>query len=251
MKCWLFILLLSTSIVSAWADEGAYTELGLGFGKESLSAAAPDWRDDYVQLLHAYSSRQKVSVRLARQARFGLQDNAATLATYQPLGKETTLFVALMKSSQHQFLPRDSLQVQFSRALDAGFGAALGVREARYNNSRVTVAEITAERYFGDQRVALSAYPSRSSLAGNATSYRLSWAHYDERSHVQLALTSDIELDRVTALQPILATRVRGITLYGQQALDAAWALTYALGRSTRAGVAHRQFDVGVRHQFR
>jgi YaiO family outer membrane protein len=247
-------LLLTAS--SAFANDETYTDISTGTGREMLSGDAADWTNSYIDVVHQFSARKSVALRLNTQQRFGLRDDAVALSAYLPVDGKTTLFFEAIKSPQHQFLVRDSLQAQVTRALDDGFGLALGVREARYGNSnngaRVTIGEITAERYFADYRVAFSLSPSHSTLAGNAMSYRFTCAnYYGTRSNVQLVLAQGTELDRVSAAAPVISAKVRAATVYGRHALSEAWSLDYAMGRSRRADVTHNQFNVGATLRFR
>jgi YaiO family outer membrane protein len=247
-------LLLTTCGV--FANDATYTDISIGTDREMLSGDAADWTNSYIDVVHQFSARKSVALRLTTQQRFGLRDDAFALSAYLPVDSKTTVFIEAIKSRQHQFLVRDSLQVQVTRALDDGFGVALGVREARYGNSnngaRVTIGEITAERYFADYRVAFSLSPSHSTLAGNAMSYRFTFAnYYGTRSNVQLVLAQGTELDRVSAAAPVISTKIRAATVYGRHALTGAWSLDYAIGRSRRADVTHNQFNVGATFRFR
>jgi YaiO family outer membrane protein len=262
-----FAWLLVTA-ASALANDATYTDLSVGTGRETRSGNSADWTSSYIDLLHQFSPRKSIALRVSTQQRFGLRDNAITLSTYWPVGAKTTLFVEAINSSQHQFLVRDSWQVQVAHALDAGFGVAVGVREARYlsaNNSagnsggamgdgkaRVTIGEFTIERYFSRYRAAFSVSPSQSSLAGNAMSTRFTFAqYYGIRSNVQLVLAQGTELDRINANTPVIAAKVRAVTVYGRHALTDVWSLDYAIGRSRRADVNHNQFNVGATLRFR
>jgi YaiO family outer membrane protein len=243
-------LLMSAGV--ARADANAYTDIAVGTGRELLSGDAADWATSYVDIGHQFSPRKSLALRVATNERFGLRDHMFTLSTYLPVDSKTTAFVEVVKSPQHHFLVQDSVQIQFARAFDNGYGAAIGLREARYDTARVTIGEITAERYFSDYRVAFSLYPSHSSLAGNAMSYRLSVAaYYGARSNLQLALVQGTELDRLSAAAPVISARVRATTVYGRHALNEAWALDYAVGCSKRADVTHNQFNVGATFRFR
>jgi YaiO family outer membrane protein len=256
-----FVLLaLAFSAASAIAETAAndtlekasFTEVATGTTRETLSSNAPDWTNTHLSIIHQFAARQSLGLDIARVSRFGLSDETLTLSAYAPTGSKSTLFFEAIKSRDHSFLARDSVHAQLLQSFDEGFGAALGVRHARYENSNVTIGEITIEKYFSNYRAAFSVLPSHSTSAGNATSYRAAFAYYyGERSNVQIAAARGTELERTSALLPIVATDVRSVTLYGRHAFDNAWAFDYALGRSTRANVTHHEFSVGARFRFK
>lgn len=229
-----------------------FTEIATGTTRETLSNDAPAWSNTHLSILHQFAARQSLGLDIARISRFGLSDETLTLSAYAPAGTKTTLFFEVMKSRDHNFLARDSVQAQLMQSFDEGFGVAAGLRYARYENSNVTIGEITLEKYFSDYRAALSVLPSHSTSAGNATSYRLSFArYYGERSNLQIAVSRGTELERASALLPIIKTDVRSATLYGRHAFDNAWAFDYALGQSKRANVIHHEFSVGASFRFK
>jgi YaiO family outer membrane protein len=240
------------AIADTSASDASFTEIAASTSRESLSNDAPDWTNTHLSITHQFAKRQSVSLDLARISRFGLSDETLTLSAYTPAGSKTTLFFEAMKSRDHNFLARDSVQAQLLQSFDEGFGATVGVRHARYESSNVTIGEITLEKYFSDYRAAFSVLPSHSTTAGNATSYRLSFArYYGERSNVQIAVSRGTELERANALLPIIATDVRSVTLYGRHAFDSAWAFDYALGQSKRANVTHHESSVGASFRFK
>jgi YaiO family outer membrane protein len=251
-------LLLTAS--GALANDATYSSISIGSGRETLSGGAADWTNSYIDAAHQFSARKSVALRLSTQQRFGLRDDAIALSAYLPIDGKTTFFVEAINSPQHQFLVRNSLQVQLTRALGDGYGLVLGLREAHYasagngdtGKARVTIGEIAAERYFADYRAAFSLSPSRSTLAGNAMSYRFTLArYYGTRSNVQLVLAQGTELDRVRVSAPVISTKVRAATVYGRHEVTGAWSLDYAIGRSRRADVTHNQFNVGATFRFK
>jgi YaiO family outer membrane protein len=240
------------AIADTSASDTSFTEIAAGTSRESLSNDAPDWTNTHLSITHQFAKRQSVSLDIARISRFGLSDETLTLSAYTPAGSKTTLFFEAMKSRDHNFLARDSLQAQLLQSFDEGFGTAVGVRHAWYENTNVTTGEITLEKYFFDYRAAISVLPSHSTTAGNATSYRALLArYYNERSNVQIAVSRGTELERANALLPIIATDVRSVALYGRHAFDSAWAFDYALGQSKRANVTHHEFSVGASFRFK
>ncbi len=245
--------------------EPNFTDFTVSTAREKLSNDAPDWTTTHLAIIHQFAPRQSLGFDISRVSRFGLRDETLTLSTYAPVSSKTTLYIEAMKSREHDFLPRDAIQAQLSQSFEQGYAAAVSVRHARYvtayngsrsvstseSTSNVTIGEITVEKYFDDYRAAVTVYPSHSSSAGNAVSYRAAGAYYyGQRSNLQISLSRGNELDRAAALLPITSTDIRSISIYGRHAFDDAWALDYALGRATRAHVTHHEFGAGVSFRF-
>ncbi len=239
-------------LASEAASNPSFTEITAGTARETLSNDAPDWSTTHLLIVHQFAARQSLAFDIARVSRFGLRDETLTISAYTPVSNKTTLFFEAMKSRAHNFLARDAIQAQLLQSFAQGYGAAVSVRHSRYDTTKVTVGEITLEKYFDNYRAAVSVYPSHSSAAGNAVSYRAAAAYYyGQRSNAQLSISRGTELERASAFAPIVSTDIRSINVYGRHALDGGWAFDYTLGRTTRANVTHHEFSVGVSFRFR
>jgi len=240
---------------SAHASEVAldqsFTDITASTARETLSNDAPDWTTTHLAIVHQFAPRQSLRFDISRVSRFGLRDETVTVAAYTPVSNKTTLYFEAMKSREHNFLPSNAIQAQLLQSFEQGYGAAVSVRHARYDTSNVTIGEITLEKYFDNYSAAVTVYPSHSSSAGNAVSYRAAGAYYyGQRSNLQISLSRGNELDRAAAFLPITSTDIRSINIYGRHAFDDAWALDYALGRATRAHLTHHEFGAGVSFRF-
>ena len=121
----------------------------------------------------------------------------------------------------------------------------------RYNTTKVDVAELTVERYFSDYRIAFSVYPSRSQVAGNATSYRLQLSHYyGEENNIQLMVVRGTEVDKPTGVDTVLATSVRSAALFGRHWMTRNLGLTYSIGHTEQGASTRKAVNVGLRYRF-
>jgi YaiO family outer membrane protein len=120
-----------------------------------------------------------------------------------------------------------------------------------YNVTEVDIGELTVERYFGAYRAAVGVYPSHSSTAGSASSYRLQLSrYYGSENNVQLMYVGGVELDRPTAIDTVLATRVRSLALFGRHWLTREWALTYGVAHTVQGTSTRHAANVGLRLRF-
>ncbi len=242
-------LLAAFVLGDAWAEEPGVTIVSTGVGHERVSSNAPDWRSSYIQLNHFLTAKRSFGIRVAEHHRFGLRDSVVELSLYTPLPGDVSLFAEVTASPQHQFLAKQSAQVQLSLPL-GGFVVGGGVKSADYNMSRVTTGDVTLERYFGDYRFALSANPSWSSVAGNAASYRAVLSSYYGRSNVQVLLAGGTELEQVSAVLPIVSTRTSSAAVYGRHWFSEAWGADYSIGQTSRDGVGQFQIGLGAVYRF-
>jgi YaiO family outer membrane protein len=249
----LSLLLLSPLSASSQTSlsDTRFSEVGLRLNREKLTGGRSPWHEDTVEWLHQFERRKVVIGRMVHNRRFGLADTTAGLSGYFPLGTATTGFIDYAASSTHRVLPRDSVHVQLSRALANGWGLAGGLKHVRYDNARVDIADLTVERYFSSYRAAFTLLPSRSNVAGSATSYRLQLGYYyGERNNVQFVVGDGTEVDRPSAIGQVLATSVRSLGLYGRHWLSPAWAFEYGAGHTVQGGFTRRSMDAGVRYRF-
>ncbi len=233
------------------AQTPGYTEIGLAHARETLSNNPNDWKDTQLELLRQFAPRKLLIGRVTTSERFGLHDDTLGLSGYYPLGERTTAYAELAASDTHRVLARDSLHLQLAQSLAQGWGAIGGLRRVTYNTTVVDIADLTLERYFSDYRVALTAYPSRSQIAGSAASYRLQFSrYYSDENNIQLAFVRGTEVDKPTGIDSVLATSVRSLALFGRHWLTRDWGLGYGIGYTVQGASTRRSANVGLRYRF-
>jgi len=233
------------------AQSLGHTEVVLTHMRETLSNNPNDWTDTQLELVRQFAPRKLLIGRVTGSERFGLHDNTLGLSGYYPLGERTTAYAEATASDTHRVLARDSLHLQLARSLPQGWGASAGLRHVTYNTTVVDIADLTLERYFSDYRVALTAYPSHSQVAGSAASYRLQFSrYYGEANNIQLAIVRGIEVDKPTAVDTVLATSVRSVALFGRHWLTRDWGLGYGIGYTVQGSSTRRSANIGLRYRF-
>ncbi len=233
------------------AHKAQHTELGVSHARESLSNNPNPWTDTQLELLHYFAPRKLLAGRAISSERFGLHDNTLAVSAYHPLGERTTGYAEISASDTHRVLPRGSLHLQVSQSLPQGWGVLGGFKHLSYNSTAVNIAELTVERYFADYRAAFSLYPSRSSTAGNASSYRLQLSrYYGEENNIQVLFVNGVEVDKPTVIDSVLATHVRGVALFGRHWLTQEWALAYGVGHTVQGESIRRSLNLGLRYRF-
>ena len=233
------------------AQAPTYTEFALSHARETLSNNPNAWSDTQLELLHMFAPRQLLIGRATRSERFGLHDNTLGLSGYYPLAEGTTAYVELTSSDTHRVLARDTLHVQLAQVLPLGWGVLGGLRHMNYNTTAVDIADLTLERYFSDYRIAFTAYPSRSQVAGNAISYRLQFSrYYGEENNIQLIMVRGTEVDKPTGIDSVLATSVRSAALFGRHWLTRNLGLAYSIGYTVQRESTRRAVNLGLRYRF-
>lgn len=223
----------------------------LGHSHETLSTNPDAWRDTYAQYVHQFAPRTAAIGRITESSRFGLDDTTALAAGYLPLGDKTTLFIEATLSPTHRVLPLHTLHAQLNRALADGWGIQGGLKHLTYNNTAVDVLDFTVERYFGAFRAAWTITPSRSDTAGSASAQRLQFGYYyGDGNAVQLLLASGREVDKPVAVDSVIATDVRNVSLFGQHALSPAWVFVYGLGYTEQGATVRKAVNAGLRFRY-
>ncbi len=272
MKPFLFIRALAAATlaltVSAWAhaqstavtapmpsvsSENAMprSSLELGHTRETLSTNPHVWEDSYAQYVRQFAPRAVAIGRITASSRFGLEDTTALAAGYLPLGDKTTLFMEATLSPTHRVLPLHTLHAQLNRALVDGWGIQGGLKHLTYNNTAVDVLDLTVERYFGAFRAAWTITPSRSETAGSASAQRLQLGYYyGDGNAVQLLAASGREVDKPSAVDSVIATDVRNISVFGQHALSPAWVFVYGLGYTEQGATVRKAVNASLRFRY-
>ena len=236
---------------AAAAGDPPQTEVGLSHGRETISTHPAAWSDSQLQVLHRFAPHKMMFGRATSSERFGLHDNTLALGGVHPLGERSSGYVEVSASDTHRVLPRHSMHVQLAQSLSHGWGVLGGLKHVAYNTTAVDVGELTVERYFTHYRAAFSAYPSQSSTAGSAASYRLQLSrYYGEENNVQILYATGTEVDRPTTADSIVTASIRSVALFGRHWMTRDWALSYSVAR-TALGDSRRQAAVlGLHYRF-
>jgi YaiO family outer membrane protein len=227
------------------------SSLELGYARETLSTNPYAWTDSYAQYVRQFAPRTVAIGRITESSRFGLDDSTALAAGYLPLGEKTTLFMEAVVSPTHRVLPLHTLHAQLARSLTDGWGVLGGLKHLTYNTTAVDVIDLTVERYFGAFRAAWTITPSRSETAGSASAQRLQLSYYyGDGNAVQLLVASGREVDKPVAVDSVIATDVRNISLFGQHALSPAWVFVYGLGYTEQGATIRKAVNAGLRFRY-
>lgn len=233
------------------SQQSEHTEVAGSYSRDWLKYNSEDWSDARIELLHKFADRKLLIGGATESKRFGLNDTAMSLAGYYPLGRSTTGYAEVSASGTHRVLPRGSVHLQLAQSLGDGWGVHAGVRRVEFNTADVTIGDLTLEKYFSSYRAALAAFPSRSSAAGSAASYRLQFAdYYGEENSVQLMLVRGKEVDRPTGVDQVVATSIRSLALFGRHWLDRSWYVAWSLGRTLQDTATRKSAGLALGHRF-
>lgn len=251
----MLLVWLSGAATVAAAETGAPSvQIEGGASYENLDRRYDDWTGAYLDAAWARAPRNTLYGSLRRTGRFGLDDTEFMAGGYVPLGERITGVIEGSVSPTHEVLAKWSALGQLEVALSGGWGAQLGGRHTEYTQVRSDQIIATAERYFGNNRVAYTYY--RSYLEGDdpVSTHRVAFGHYygryGERSNLTVAYNAGQEVESLGPDQ-VLVTDVRGAVVTGRHWFAPDWALSWEAGR-------HRVLDrytrsavrLGVRHEF-
>ncbi|HKW38628.1 MAG TPA: YaiO family outer membrane beta-barrel protein [Burkholderiales bacterium] len=229
------------------------TEVAASYSREWLKYNPDDWIDTRVEALHKFADRALITGAATESQRYGLRDTTASLGGYYPLAARTTVYAEVAASGTHRVLPKDSEYLQLTQSFGTGWGVLAGYKHVDYNSTKVEIGDLTLEKYFSSYRAAFTAFPSHSSTAGNAASYRLQLSAYygeNEQSNVQVVLVKGTEVDKPTGIDQVVATSVKSGALFGRHWLHRSWSLTWSVGRTLQETATRNSASVGLRYRF-
>ena len=243
---------LATGALAQPTDAGeGKTEIGVVYFHERLTQREEEWTEKQIGMLHRFADRTSLFGRMIEAERSGLRDRVLSLSAYYPIAARTTAFAEIAASDPHRFLPRDLAHVQLAQSFADGWGAMVGWKHLRYDTTDVDLADLTLEKYFSDYRAAFTVFPSYSSGAGNATSYRFQLGYYpDAENRLRLSLAKGIEVERPSEFNPVIATPLRSVVLDGRRWLSRDWGFTWALGRTLQEAVTRNLAGLGLLYRF-
>ena len=239
----------------AWgAEELKYprTEITVDVGHESLTNNGLNWNFTQLDLSRQIADRNTIYGSLREIQRFGLNDIDGTVGFYTPLNTTWTSVLEASVSPSHHVSPKYSLFGQLHKALGSGWGVEAGVRHSEYEHSAVDILSATAERYWGNWRVAYTLYAGRPQGAASGTAHRLQLTrYYHERNSIGVSYTTGREVENVGPPTGVRATNVKDWTISGRYWLSNAWGLSYELVSHEQGTLYRRQgLRLGVRHSF-
>lgn len=145
---------------------------------DDLTHGQPGWNEEMLQL--AWKPRRGLAVLGGGRwtERFGQKDHEAFGGAYLPFTSATGIHLEASTSATHRVLARDTLLLELSQQLGAGWVASAAGKRAHYASGDVDVGIGTIEKYLGDWRLAYTGYLSRAESGGWAPSHRLSATWY-------------------------------------------------------------------------
>jgi YaiO family outer membrane protein len=223
-------VLLAVLAAAASARAG---EVEIGEGHDLLSGGRPAWRATTLDLRLARPDRSALVVSGRDLARFGGHDRELAVAAALPWGGRWVATAEASASAGHRFTPAFAAAAGVERALPGGFALSGRVRWARYDGdagaSDPIFATAGVERYFGEQRLALTAHAAvlEGSVSGSG---RVAWdLYYRDGSRVGVSFAAGRELESTGAPRPF-ATGVVAAAAAGRHAMGAAWAVAWEIG---------------------
>jgi len=240
----LVVLLALSTLPHAALGEESRTELEAWAARENLTRGYSPWTESGLALEHRTGSRQFLGARWRETERFDARDREAGLAMYQPLVSGWAASFDLAASDTHRVLARRALLGQIEKQLGAGWGVQLGLKRSEFATEYADLRILTAERYFGDHRIAYTFYSGRLEQGGSAPSHRVQWSYYfADRSSAGISAASGREIESVGP-GTLVSTDVRNLTLFARYGFHRNWALSADAS-------SHRQGDLYRRHGIR
>jgi YaiO family outer membrane protein len=137
--------------------------------------------------------------------------------------------------------------------LDGAWVGSLGLRHSAYALANTHVGMLGVERYGAAWRAAYTAFTARTLGSGTGVAHRLQLDRYydGEASRIGVAIGAGRGVEYLGPADGAVSTDVRNLSLSGQHALNAQWAVSWELLRHVQGELYRRHgFGVGIRHRF-
>lgn len=242
-------LLLILCSLPALAQK-AYTEIAARAGAENITGNGAAWRYQEVNWKYRATDGAAYYATAGHDERFELQDSSLRGGLHIPASKRWAFDAELAISPEHHFLPKDSLFAGFDYTVARGWILHAGIRHSRYDNSQANVATAGLETYIGPWRLAYTLFEGTSGGASGASNLVQADWYYGNHSFVGLGLVHGREVERIDPTR-LVVTPINGISLNGEHALSARWAITYTLGiTSLQDFYTRRGVSIGVAYRY-
>ena len=205
----------------------------------------------YVAAEMKLESRNNIYASLRRENRYTAMDNELMGGFYQPIDEQFSLVAEMSVSPTHYVLPARSFLGQMEFLGKNGWGANVGLRHTEYNTALMNVLSMTAERSWGNYRVAYSHFQGFWSGHGSTSSGQFQAAkYYGDYNWYGVNFSNGSELDTLPNLQ-MATTPVRTLVVNGRHWVRSDVALVYAIGNSRQGNIYTRNgIQLGLRYRF-
>jgi YaiO family outer membrane protein len=226
-------------------------QIEAGYGYSMLNKGYQNWSNTYVNAEMKLGERNNIYAAIRKENRYSATDSEMMGGFYQPVDERFSIVAEGSVSFTHLFLPSRSLLGQVEYLGNNGWSANAGLRHTEYDTALVNLLSMTAERSWGNYRVAYTHFQGFVSGKGSTNSNQIQAAkYYGEHSWYGVTLSDGNEAEVLPSL-PIQGTPVRSLVAKGRHWLNPNIALVYMVGNHrlgqfyTRNGI-----QLGLRYQF-
>jgi YaiO family outer membrane protein len=234
------------------SDRRGITEVSVDVSRQFLTNGRGTWDEASLGVIHKFSPRNVLYASYSETQRFGERDRMAMVGLYQPLNEKWTLLVEGRASPTHRVLAKWSALAQIERSFGKGWIGHAGYRRTDVANSKVNVAKIGVEKYWGLNRAAYSLSINNLENTGTSSSQRIQYNRYysDELSTVGISFAAGREIEN-TGSNSVIQSDIYNITISGKHAFSRRWAAAYGYTFHKQGDIYSRQgLKLGLRFKF-
>jgi YaiO family outer membrane protein len=222
-----------------------------GSSYSRLSNGYVDWSSLYFNAEMKLASRNNIYVSVRKENRFSKNDTEYMGGFYEPIDDHFTAVVEGSTSPEHNFLPLRSLLGEIEYNGVNGWAGEIGLRHTEYNIALVNLLTLTAERSWGNYRVAYTRFQSFLTGQGAVGSNQVQLAkYYGDHNWVGVTASAGKEIEAVSTTQ-LVTNHVRAVVISGLHWIKPTLALAYSAGKFRQGTFYIRNgIQFGLRQQF-
>ncbi len=224
-------------------------EVGSSFSK--LSNGYANWSSLYVNAEMKLAKRNNIYLMARKENRYSKSDTECMGGFYEPIDDHFTAVVEASISPEHNFLAVRSLLGEIEYFGTNGWSGEVGFGRTEYNITIVNLLTLTAERSWGNYRVAYTRFQSFLPGVGAANSNQMQVSkYYGDRNWYGVTISNGNELEALSTTQ-VQSSHVRTLVFSGLHWLKPRLGLTYSLGNFRQGNFYTRNgIQFGLRQQF-
>lgn len=227
-----FCLMLLFSCVygqAASVDEKKKSEIQINTDSEFLSKNLGHWKSVTLNFRHDFSPRQVLYGYYQKSYRSTVSSDSVGVGLYQPLNKKFTLQLEASVSPSKKFLPKWSGLAQLGTQIKPTLFINTGFRKTVYQQSKVNVVNIGAEKYWKNYRFSSTAYIGKTKNSGATVSNRFQVDQYygENSSSISADFAIGNEIDSIFNNGSVVKSRITSVGFSGKHWLNNQFGINY------------------------
>lgn len=214
----------------------------VGSSVDDLNNGLPGWNEQFAELGFALDDRWTVNARVVRGQRFRASDATLSAGAERRIDEHWAAGLSLGVTPDAEFFAKRQLRAHLLRRLPAAWSLDLAYSRREFDAAKVSLWQLTTEKYVGDYRAAHTLTVARLHGATTSIGHSASLTRYwSDRLSLGIGIAVGEEAE-VIAPGQILETDVSGVTLNGRYRISDRFSLSAWLGIQEQGDFYRRRY---------